>query len=161
MYSDRKIRLVGHRVKALRVAILIMVLILGCAGNMSHLQPNENLTVNFQNQEWIDGYRYYHYSVGWLSRRSYALIGLQPPYIVESRLWRQVEDPEELRLVIRDAIRASQDNQRGFQIRGFEIINPKGERVGVLYSSLFGSSVRFADDERVIPKIGSQGRGQR
>lgn len=148
IYTGIHLRSAGHRYMALFGLALITAFVWGCAGNVSNLEPNNDVTASFQNREWMEDYRYYHYSVG-IDRRTYALLGLMPPYTVESRLWRQVEDAEEFETLVSDARLA----YGGEWPRGYEIVNPEGEKVGVWFSSLYGSSVRFTDDNRVVPMI--------
>ena len=133
--------------KGCMIGLALMMLILGgCARSMGSLQWNEDVTALFQKHEWVEEYQYYHYSEGWISRRVYAVVGIKAPYVVESRLWRQVEDQEELQSIINDAILASDSAPQGFNI-----INPDGDHVGIWYSSVFGPSVRFTTDNRIIP----------
>ena len=127
---------------------LIMLVSTGCARSMGSLQPDEDVTTLFQSREWVETYQYYHYSDGLVSRSTSVIIGIMAPYFVESRVWRQIEDQEELHSIINDTQLASDSAPRGFNI-----INPDGKRVGIWYSSAFGTSVRFTSDNRVIPMV--------
>ena len=151
--AEKNIRLIRYRHKVLLGLILVLTLCYGCAGNMGNLQPHEEVTALFQNFEWVEGYRYYHNSYGLLSRRTYAVIGIKQPYTVQSRQWEQVKNMAELTSVINDTIGTSQKAPQGFKI-----VNPRGETIGVWYSSIFGSSVRFNDDSQIVPMLGPEAR---
>lgn len=139
---------------ALIVIVLLAILIPGCAADMPNMAPSKDVASQFQNYEMIPGYGYYHYSIGFF-RRTYALIGLDSAYRVDSRLWRQIDAADGLKSFVDNMIWISQVGPRGYLIK-----NPQQQEVGVWYSSLYGSSVRFADDNRVVPLVHEPFKGR-
>ena len=137
------------------VAVAMMAIILsGCVTDTSNLLPSPDVAAKFKNYEMIPDYSYYHYSVGFF-RRTYAIIGLGPPYSVDSNLWRRIDANEGLKPFVDNAIWVTNDAPRGFVVT-----NPQGLEVGVWYSSIFGSSVRFTDDNRVVPLVHEPFKGR-
>ena len=134
------------------MALLVAALGWGCASNTVNLQPSTDVAETFQAHDLIEGYRYFHYSIG-VDRRTLAIIGVKPPYTVESRLWMEIDAAEGIGPFVNDAMRWSRTPPRGYLIT-----NPQGDEVGVWYSPLYGSSVRFADNHRVIPMVNMPNR---
>ena len=145
MMDERQTAIVKFRTTRILVMFLGIALLGGCATGTTNLKPDTDVAGKFQRNDIMEGYRYFHYSVGF-DRRTYAIIGLAPPYVVDSRLWREVEDTGEVQSLVRDLTRWSSSEPRGYLIT-----TPEGNEVGMWFSAFFGSSVRFADSHRVIP----------
>ena len=115
MIGERQSANVNFRTTLIGAMVLSIALLGGCATGTSNLKPSSDVAGKFQRNEIMEGYRYFHYSVGF-DRRTYAVIGLEPPYVVDSRLWREVEDSGEVQSLVRDLMGWSPSEPRGYQI---------------------------------------------
>ena len=64
----------------------------GCAGSLGKITRDPELTKAIQNNQVIEGYRYYYYGY---ANRPWALAGIDPKYEVPSKLWREIDPKSE------------------------------------------------------------------
>ena len=125
---------------------LIAAMISGCLGTYGKLNWDPQVTTQFQAYEARRDFNYYYYGVG---NRTFAIAGISRDYVMESRMWREVQpDTEEFKSLISRAWQNSY--YRPYDPRGAHILNPDGKRVGYWYSSLRFVTVKFGENNRIV-----------
>lgn len=124
------------------LALVILVGLAGCAGNYGKFNRDEEVWHAFENNQLSTDYKYFHNSH---HNTTYAILGLDPKYRLQSKFWREVEpNTEEFRNL---AIRLWEDYNR--YRYGANLLDPAGTKIGVWYSSVYIASIRFYGDNQV------------
>jgi hypothetical protein len=124
------------------LALVILVGLAGCAGNYGKFNRDEEVWHAFENNQLRTDYKYFHNSH---HNTTYAILGLDPKYRLQSKFWREVEpNTEEFRDL---AIRLWEDYNR--YRYGANLLDPAGTKIGVWYSSVYIASIRFYGDNQV------------
>lgn len=120
---------------------ILLLFAAGCA-NYGRLQPVADMRKALDNPTPVRGYKYYYDGAGGYP---YNVIGLQGHYIFSSRFWTPIDSTAvELKKRVRKI--------RPYYASApyvFNILDPKGGVVGVLYSSEPGATVRFGPGRSV------------
>ena len=125
--------------------LLVLVFIAGCSQNFGRIHWDENVTQAFQSNQVESGYDFYQYAIG---NQVFAIVGLEPELEMQSRIWRELSsDTEDFSLAISRIW--SNYTQLPENPRGAIIRNPRGEDVGVYYSSIRFASIKFHPNNRV------------
>jgi len=123
-------------------SIIIFMGVTGCAGKYGNFQLDQEVYYAFENNTVSSEYKYYsnyHHNV------TYAILGMEPKFKLESKIWREVKpDAEEFKLFIS---RIWEDYGR--HKYGASVLDPDGNKVGVWYSAVFGKAIKFYDDNRI------------
>jgi hypothetical protein len=114
----------------------------GCA-NYGRLQEDLGVMQSFKSGSVPGNYRYYWYGTG---SQFYALAGIDPRYTLESRVWRQLSPGTE---EFSKAVEWMWEDY-GYTTSGAYILDPGGSRVGVWYSSLRYSTVKFGENHQIM-----------
>ncbi len=132
----------------LGVGSLLMILLSGCMGNYGRLNRNPEVFQAFENNHVPTDYRYYYYG---FDTRPYVIIGVEPKYDAASRMWQEVEpNTEQFKNM---TIWIWEDY--GYSRYGARILDPSGNPVGILFSSIQEISVKFSADNHltVMPNM--------
>lgn len=134
------------KIFALSLGLLTLVLFAGCSQNYGRIHWDEAVTGAFETAKVDPNYRYYYYGVG---MQTYAIVGLEPKWEMNSKMWRQLQaDSEEFKVT---ASRIWSDTfYAPYRARGGNIVNPEGEKVGIYYSSLSYPTVKFEPENQVM-----------
>jgi hypothetical protein len=73
----------------------------------------------------------------------YVIIGIDPSYNLQSRMWRKVEPGTEQF----KAMTAWVWSDRDYYPRGAEIVDPSGNKIGIWYSGVRWAAVKMKDDQ--------------
>ena len=121
---------------------MIFTVFAGCTGNFGKFNRDEQVWHAFENNQLSTDYKYFyngHHNI------TYAILGLDPKYRLESKFWREIEpNTEEFRGL---ASRLWEDYDR--YRYGANLLDPTGNKIGVWYSSVYVASIRFYGDNRV------------
>ena len=130
----------------LGVCLLMAAMVSGCLGTYGKLHWDPQVTTAFKNQEVQVDFNYYYYGVG---NRTFAIAGISPDYVMESIMWREVQqDTEEFKSLVSRAWENSY--YLPYDPRGAHILNPEGKQVGIWYSSLRFVTVKFSENNRIV-----------
>ena len=144
----RGARLVNGAAKifAWSFGLLTLVLFAGCAQNYGQIHWVAAVTDAFKSARVDPNYRYYYYGVG---MQTYAIVGLEPKWQMNSKMWRQLQpDSQEFKVT---ASRIWSDTfYSPYRARGGDIMDPNGEKVGIYYSSLSYPTVKFEPENQVM-----------
>jgi hypothetical protein len=122
--------------------IAVAVLLAGCTGKYGSLKRDAEVMQAFESDRVSADYKYYYYGY---ATQPYVIFGIEPKYEMNSKMWREVapntaEFKELARWIWEDY---------GYQKFGASILDPGGKKVGVLYSAIYNTSVKFGDDNRI------------
>ncbi len=142
--SSKDIMVPGYAI--LGFCFLITVMVSGCLGTYGRLHWDPQVTTAFKTHEVQKDFNYYYYGVG---NRTFAMAGISNDYVMESKMWREVQpDTEEFKGLISRAWENSY--YQPYDPRGAHILNPEGKQVGIWYSSLRFVTVKFGENNRII-----------
>jgi cobalamin biosynthesis Mg chelatase CobN len=130
------------------IGILIVSTMAGsCIENYGRLKHNTQVTQAFSNNQIEQNYRYFYYG---RTDMPYAVVGIDRSYQMRSRVWREVDPDSEK---FQKMIFWMWDDPRHYQqyfTKGADILDPKGQKVGVWYSSLRWAAIRFEKDKHIV-----------
>jgi hypothetical protein len=125
------------------LAMVIPALLFSCSARYGSLKLDPQAQEEFESNRVPTEYKYYYYG---FSSEPYVVFGIEPDYVVNSRMWREAApDTEEFKEMIR-WIWADY----GYQKFGADILDPTGKKVGILYSAISQISVKFMDDNQIV-----------
>lgn len=125
------------------MSIIALVLIVGCTGNYGSLRRDAQVQQAFETNQVPTNYKYYYYGYDTLP---YAIFGVEPEYQIDSYMWREVmpdtaEFQEMTRWIWEDY---------GYYKFGADILDPQGKKVGVFYSAIRETSVKFINGNQIM-----------
>jgi hypothetical protein len=122
------------------VSIMIITALAGCSGTYGGLKRDKQIFEAFENNQLSEDYKYFYNAV---NNQTYAVLGIDPKYRLESKLWREVDpNTEEFRKLTN---RLWEDFD--YTPYGATLHDPTGNKVGVWYSSVYFASLKFYGDE--------------
>jgi hypothetical protein len=126
--------------------VLMVPLIIGCAGRYGHLQRDADVTSMFATNNVPQTYRYY---ADGRSGMPYAIIGIDPNVPFEKHYWESVDANTEtfaqkVRFIWRPNGRAGHPQGQGAYILG-----PEGNRIGIWYSMYAHTTIVVHGDGRL------------
>jgi hypothetical protein len=123
--------------------LFALLLLVSCVGNYGRIQRDAEVQQAFESDQIPTGYKYYYYGY---DTRPYVLFGIDPKYEMDSHLWREVApDSEELKKMVRWIW-----EDYGYYKFGAHIFDPRGNKVGVYYSSIHETAFKFKDDNQIV-----------
>ena len=125
------------------VCILLLTLLTGCFANYGRYTRDTEVYQAFRDDQIPMDYRYYYYHSG---SEPIAVIGVQPKYNAGSRMWRDVEPGSKK---FNDMIYWIWEDF-GYTRFGAQILDPSGEPVGIMYTSVREVAIKFMDNNRIM-----------
>jgi hypothetical protein len=137
-YKNRRLRYFFP----LLMGIFVLALIAGCAGTYGSLKRDTEVQQAFETNKVPMGYKYYYYG----DSEPYVVIGIEPEYEMDSKMWREVTpDTEDFKEMIRWIW-----EDYGYYKFGADILDPQGKKMGIFYSSIRGTSVKFMNGNQIM-----------
>jgi len=138
IYHNRKLRYFPP----VMMGIVVLALIAGCTGTYGSLKGDSGVQQAFESNQVPKEYKYYYYG---FDTRPYVIFGIEPKYEMNSNMWRAVmpntaEFKEMIRWIWEDY---------GYIKFGADILDPQGKKVGVLYSAIRETSVKFVNGNQI------------
>jgi len=122
-------------------AILLMGFA-GCSFKYGNFKMDQEVLHAFENNTVNSEYKYY---ANYQHNETYAIIGIESKYKLESKMWHEIEpDTEDFEKFV-SRIWADYGRYK----YGANIYDPNGNKVGVWYSAIFGKAVKFLDDNQI------------
>ena len=121
--------------------IFLLAVIPGCMDGYARIKSNPDLTAAFQDRQALPDYNYYYCG---RENLPYAVVGIDPRYEFQDRLWTPIETKEEV--YAKAAGVTAWDNHWS---RGADILDAEGNRIGVLFSYYDSTTVKLGPDNRV------------
>lgn len=125
------------------LAMVIPALLISCSARYGSLTLDQQAQEKFESNQVPTDYKYYYYGY---SSEPYVVFGIEPNYVVNSKMWREASpDTAEFKELIRWVW-----EDYGYQKFGADILDPTGKKVGILYSAINQISVKFVDDNQIV-----------
>ena len=124
--------------------LLAFALAAGCAGSYGRVAFDDNVTDAFEAGQVSSDLKFYYYGV---NNRHYALVGLNPKWELQSRIWSEIDPRDEK---FKEAVKYIWEIERypPYIARGSNIFDIEGNKIGVYYSSLY-VTVKFGSDNQI------------
>jgi len=133
----------NRRIFQISAGFLVLAIMAGCAGNYGRYHRDAEILQDFLNNKVPPDYKYYYYG---FDTRPYAVIGVEKKYDAGSSLWREVEpNTEKFSSMIRWIW-----GDYGYSPYAARILDPSGNPVGVLYTSIREVAIKFSGDNRIV-----------
>ena len=124
------------------MGIFVLALIAGCAGTYGSLKRDTGVQQAFESNQVPMDYKYYYYG----DSEPYVVIGIESKYEMGSKMWREVTpDTEDFKEMIRWIW-----EDYGYYKFGADILDPQGKKMGIFYSSIRGTSVKFMNGNQIM-----------
>jgi hypothetical protein len=124
------------------VGMIILMLMAGCSADYGRLKRDLQVQQAFESQQVPPGYTYYYYGY---SSKPYVVFGIEPKYKMSSKFWKEVapntdEFKEMIRWIWEDY---------GYHKFGSDILDPAEKKVGIMYTAITPTSVKFGADNQI------------
>ena len=124
------------------VSVFLFIGFTGCMGNYGKFIRDKEVYYAFENNTVNSEYKYFS---NYQHNVTYAILGIETKYKLESKMWREVEpDTEDFKKLIS---RIWEDY--GFYKYGANVYDPTGNKVGIWYSAVFGKAIKFLEDNQI------------
>lgn len=130
------------------VVILILILFTGCAGKYGSYRRDPVVQQSFESHQVPADYNYFYYGVG---NEPIVIFGIEKKYEMNSYMWKEVSaDTAEFRDLITWVWA-----DYGYDIFGADILDPGGNKVGVLYTAVRDTAIKFGPDNQITVMPGT------
>jgi hypothetical protein len=124
------------------LVILTLTLFTGCAANYGSLKQDARVQQAFESNQVPKNYKYFYYG----DSEPYVIFGIEPKYEMDSNMWREVSpDTAEFKELTRWIWQ-----DYGYYKFGADILDPQGAKVGIMYTAIRGTSVKFVGDNQIV-----------
>jgi hypothetical protein len=123
------------------MAIMILLILPGCMGSYGRIKSNPDLTAAFKNNLELPDYNYYYCG---RENLPYAVVGIDPQYEFQDRVWFKIETKADVYKKAAGII--AWDTTWS---RGADILDPEGNRIGIWFSYYNSTTVKVGPDNKV------------
>jgi len=124
------------------LVIISLTLIGGCTANYGSLKRDAQVQQAFESNQVPKNYKYYYYG----DSEPYVIFGIESKYEMDSHMWREVSpDTAEFKEMTRWLW-----EDYGNDKFGADILDPQGVKVGIMYTAIRGTSVKFVGDNQIV-----------
>ena len=124
------------------IVIIALTLITGCNANYGSLKQDAEVQQAFESNQVPMNYKYYYYG----DSEPYVIFGIEPKYEMDSNMWRDVSpDTAEFK----DLTRWIWEDY-GYYKFGADILDPDGVQVGIMYTAIRATSVKFVGENQIV-----------
>jgi len=109
---------------------------------------NAEIYQSFQSNQVNRNYTYYYNGVG---NQVYAIVGIEPKYRIQSKFWREVEPDTDAFKKLTNQIW----DDYGYQTFGADLLDPAGNKIGIVYTSIYEVAVKFLGDNQIEVLLGT------
>ena len=109
--------------------------------NYGRLKTNPDLTDVFKNRRPLPDYNYYYCG---RANLPYAVVGIDPGYEFQDRVWKKIETKEDVHKKAA-GILAWND----IWPRGADVLDPSGNRIGIWFSYYHQTTVKVGPENKV------------
>ena len=126
----------------LGIVIIALTLTAGCTANFGSLKQDAQVRQAFEANQVPMDYKYYYYA----DSEPYVIFGIEPKYEMDSRMWRDISpDTEEFKEMTRWIW-----EDYGYHKFGADILDPNGVKVGIMYTAIRETSVKFVGENQIV-----------
>jgi hypothetical protein len=124
------------------IVIIALMLAAGCTANYGTLKLDAQVQQAFESNQVPMNYKYYYYG----DSEPYVIFGVEPKYEMDSHMWRDVSpDTAEFKEMTRWIW-----EDYGYFKFGADILDPQGVKVGIMYTAIRETSVKFVGDNQIV-----------
>jgi hypothetical protein len=124
------------------IVIITLTLIVGCSANYGSLKRDAEVQQAFESNQVPMDYKYYYYA----DSEPYVIFGIEPKYEMDSRMWRDISpDTAEFKEMTRWIW-----EDYGYIKFGADILDPNGVKVGIMYTAIRETIVKFVGDNQIV-----------
>lgn len=140
-HQTNRDNLFGH-IMPMGIFIMALALMVGCTANFGSLKRDALIQQAFESNQVPMNYKYYYYG----DSEPYVIFGIEPKYEMDSYMWREISpDTAEFKEMTRWIW-----EDYGYHKFGADILDPKGVKVGIMYTAIRETSVKFVGDNRIV-----------
>ena len=140
-------RIHSHKLVQYITALLVLLwlagVISGCFANYGRLKLSKSVTDAFESYQPSENHRYYYSG---RENKPSAIIGVHRDYAFESEYWTEVD-------LTKTAFKGLVGRLYPYEYNspdGYDILDPKGRKAGVWFSEFRGTTIRLANNNRLI-----------
>jgi hypothetical protein len=131
-----------HHVIPTVMGLCVLALITGCSGRYGNLKRDIEVQQAFESNTVPMDYKYYYYGLS----ETYAIFGIDPKFEMHSRVWRETTpDTEDFKEMVRWIW-----EDYGYYKFGANILDPQGKKVGIYFSAIRETAVKFENDNQIM-----------
>jgi hypothetical protein len=131
-----------EKILLISLAMVIMALLISCSGSYGSLKLDKQAQEEFESNRLPMEYKYYYYG---FDTAPYVIFGIEPKYEIHSKMWREAApDTKEFKEMVRWIW-----EDYGYKKFGADILDPNGKKVGILYSAISQTTVKFLGDNQI------------
>ena len=124
------------------LGIIVLTLVAGCSGKYGSYKRDTGVMQAFESNQVPADYKYFYYG---FDTRPYVIFGVEPKYEMNSRMWMEVSaDTSEFKQMTRWTW-----EDYGYHKFGADILDPNGNKVGVLYTAIRGITLKFGENNQI------------
>ena len=122
--------------------IIALTLMAGCTANFGSLKRDAQVQQAFEFNQVPTNYKYYYYA----DSEPYVIFGIEPNYEMDSYMWREIS-PDTAKF--KEMTRWIWEDY-GYYKFGADILDPKGVKVGIMYTAIRETSVKFVGNNQIV-----------
>jgi hypothetical protein len=130
------------------VILGVFALLAGCSGMYGSYRRDAEIYQSFRTNQVNGNYTYYYNGVG---NQVYAIIGIEHKYQIHSKFWREVKPNTEEFNRLTNRIWADY----GYRTYGADLLDPAGNKIGIVYTSIYEVAVKFLGDNLIEVMLGT------
>jgi len=130
------------------VILGVGALLAGCSGMYGSYRRDAEIYQSFHTNQVNGNYTYYYNGVG---NQVYAIIGIEPKYQIHSKFWSEVKPNTEEFKKLTNRIWADY----GYRTYGADLLDPAGNKIGIVYTSIYEVAVKFLGDNQIEVMLGT------
>jgi len=124
------------------LGIIFLTLVVGCSGKYGSYKRDTGVKQAFETNQVPTEYKYFYYG---FDTRPYVIFGIEPKYEMNSKMWKEVSaDTSEFKNITRWVW-----EDYGYYKFGADILDPNGNKVGVLYTAIRETTLKFGDNNQI------------
>ena len=131
-----------NTLKMIGIVLIILPSIAGCSAKYGSLKRDAEVQQAFESNQVPMDYRYYCFA----HSEPYVLFGIEPRFEMESLMFRDVApDTAEFKEMTRWMW-----EDYGYYKFGADILDPNGAKVGIMYTAIRETSVKFVGENQIV-----------
>jgi hypothetical protein len=124
------------------MVLIALTLMVGCTANFGSLKRDTQVQQAFESNQVPMGYKYYYYG----ESEPYVIFGIEPRYEMDSYMWREISpDTDQFKEMTRWIW-----EDYGYHKFGADILDPSGVKVGIMYTAIRETSVKFVGNNQIV-----------
>lgn len=121
---------------------ILLIGLAGCSGRYGNFKMDKEVLYAFENNTVNTEYKYFS---NYQHNVTFAILGIESKYKLESEMWREVEpDTEDFNKMVN----ALWEDWGRYKY-GASVLDPDGNKVGIWYSAVFGKAIKFLEDNQI------------